>query len=218
MAVRIDGTYWSLHRERTMGLANSQEAYGGLTKWFHWIIVILFALQYTGANIMMRIEWEETFAGLSQADYYNWHKSLGLVALAIAIGRIINRQMGRLPDWAPSLTQREKGFIHRNEQILYLAMFIMPISGYFYVMAGGFGVMLFGVWKLPDPIGKIEWLAFVAKWVHKISAWVLLASIVGHLFVVLRHHLFLKDGLLRRMLPGGQSPKGQANPVDNPGE
>lgn len=179
-----------------------QGGYGTLTKLFHWLIVVLFALQYVGANIMTRLEVQETFAGLSQATYYNWHKSLGLVALAIAIFRLLNRQIGRLPDWAPTLSEGEQRVIHRYEQVLYLAMFVMPVSGYLYVMAGDFGIMLFGVSKLDNPIGKWESLAFAAKWTHIVSSYVLLIAILGHLWVVLRHQFVVKDGLIRRMLPG----------------
>ncbi len=185
-----------------MSMRNTKDGYGAFTKLFHWLIVILFALQYVGANIMTRVERGETVIGLSQGDYYNWHKSLGLVALAIAIFRLINRHMGRLPDWAPTLSKGEQRFIHRDEQILYLAMFIMPISGYLYVMSGGYGVQLFGVWKLDNPIGKWKELEFITKWIHIVASYALLAGIVGHLFVVLRHQLVLKDGLIKRMLPG----------------
>jgi cytochrome b561 len=66
-------------------------------------------------------------------------------------------------------------------------------------------VHLFGVWRLPNPIGKWEELAFIAKWVHIISGYVLLAAIIGHVGLVLRHQLFLKDGLLMRMLPQKKS-------------
>ena len=45
-------------------------------------------------------------------------------------------------------------------------MFVMPISGYLYVMAGGYGVRLFGAIELPNPIGQWEFLAVTAKWTH----------------------------------------------------
>ncbi|MEM9600761.1 MAG: cytochrome b/b6 domain-containing protein, partial [Pseudomonadota bacterium] len=87
------------------------------------------------------------------------------------------------------------------EQVLYLAMFVMPVSGYLYVMSGGFGVQLFGIWKLANPIGKWEAMAFVTKWIHILSSYVLLAAIIAHLWVVLRHQIVMKDGLIGRMLP-----------------
>lgn len=185
-----------------MGLANSNEGYGTFTKLFHWLIVLIFALQYIGASIMTSIQGQETVLGFFQGFYYNWHKSLGLVALVIAVLRIINRQIGRLPNWAPTLVTGEKRFIHRAEQLLYLAMFVMPISGYIYVMAGGFGVELFGVWTMSNPIGKSDDLAFAAKWVHIISSYALALAVIGHVGLVLRHQIFHEDSLLMRMMPG----------------
>jgi cytochrome b561 len=185
-----------------MQLTNSQARYGALTKLAHWLIVILFALQYAGGNIMTRIEWGDVVLGLSQSDYYDWHKSLGLVALAIAILRLVNRSIGDLPAWAPSLSEGERRFTHGNERLLYAAMFVMPVSGYVYVMAGGYGVLLFGTWPLANPIGKVETLALVAKWVHIVSSYALAAAIAGHLFTVIRHQVIRRDGLLWRMWPG----------------
>lgn len=184
-----------------MGLKNSADGYGGFTKLFHWLMVVLFALQYVGGHIMTSLTRDETVIGLTQGDYYNWHKSLGLVALAIAVLRLINRYTGRLPNWAKTLTMGEKKFIHKAEQVLYLAMFVMPISGFVYVMAGNYGLMLFGQWPLPNPISKQDSLALLGKWTHIIAAWILLAGISGHLFVVLRHQFVLRDGLINRMLP-----------------
>ena len=81
-------------------------------------------------------------------------------------------------------------------------MFVMPVSGYLYVMAGGYGVRLFGAVDLPNPIGEWQLLALASKWVHIASAYILLAALALHLTIVLRHQLWLKDGLLHRMLPG----------------
>ncbi|WP_341367958.1 cytochrome b [Yoonia sp. BS5-3] len=184
-----------------MALKNTSERYGAFTKLFHWIIVILFAWQFLSGNIMTGMQRGELVVGLDQNAYYNWHKSIGLVALLIAVFRLINRSMGQLPAWAPTLTGGEKKAIHRLEQLLYLAMFIMPISGYIYVMAGGYGVLLFGEWRLPDPIGKSEMLALIGRWVHIIAGYILAASVLGHLFIVFRHQFFVKDGLIYRMLP-----------------
>lgn len=185
-----------------MGLTNTSEQYGALTKLFHWAIVVLFAWQYVSGNIMLGMERGSIVAGLDQNAYFNWHKSIGLVALAIAVIRLINRKAGKLPAWAPTLRDSEKAFIHRAEQVLYLAMFVMPVSGYIYVMAGGYGVLLFGEWKLPNPIGTNDTLEAIAKWTHILSGYVLAVAVLGHMLLVLYHQLILRDGLLSRMLPG----------------
>lgn len=184
-----------------MTLTNTSSSYGAFTKLFHWIIVLLFAWQFFSGNVMTGMERGEVVVTLTQNDYYNWHKSIGLVALLIAVFRLLNRYLGQLPGWAPTLSGGEKKVIHRLEQALYLAMFIMPVSGYIYVMGGGYGVLLFGEWKLPDPIGKSEALAFYGKWIHIIAGYVLAAAVAGHLFIVFRHQFFMKDGLIYRMLP-----------------
>jgi len=183
-----------------MALTNTPDGYGTLTKLFHWSIVILFTMQFAGGHIMTAIGFNSSFAGVDTNTYYNWHKSLGLVALVFAVMRIINRQMGKLPPWAPTLSTGEKTFIHRAEQFFYFAMLLMPISGGLYVMWGNYGVNLFGIWEMPRPLSKDNTLRDIAKWVHVGSAWVLLATIAGHVGLVMRHQFVKKDGLLKRML------------------
>jgi cytochrome b561 len=190
-----------------MALLNTKEGYGALTKLFHWAIVALFAFQFAAGNIMVRIGPNETTLGLTQDAFYNWHKSIGLVALTVAVLRLLARRGGQLPDWAPTLSASERKFVHRAEQVLYAAMFVMPISGYLYVMAGGYGVNLFGAVELGNPIGERESLAIVAKWTHILSGYALLLALAGHVGLVLRHQLILKDGLLHRMLPGRRADK-----------
>ena len=187
-----------------MPLLNAASGYGAFTKILHWVVVVLFALQFTSASIMLRVGPDGTALGLSQATYYNWHKSLGLLALVVAVLRLIARQSGQLPQWAPTLSSHERAFIHRAEQVLYAAMFVMPISGFIYVMAGSYGVNLFGVLKFGNPIGERAWLASAAGWVHTLTAIILGLTLAGHVGLVLWHQLVLKDGLLYRMLPRRQ--------------
>ena len=184
-----------------MALHNSSSGYGALTKALHWLVVALFAFQFAAANIMLRLNGEATAMGIGQSTYYNWHKSIGLVALMVAVLRLLARRSGQLPNWAPTLSERERAFIHRAEQVLYTAMFVMPVSGFIYVMAGGYGVNLFGAWEMPNPIGQWPALATAAKWTHIFSAYVLVATLAGHIGLVLWHTLVLKDSLITRMLP-----------------
>lgn len=188
-----------------MPLLNSRSGYGGLTKFFHWAVVALFAFQYVAANIMLSLGPKDTALGLTQANYYNWHKSIGLIALAFAVGRLLARNISGLPDFAPSLSKRERRLMHYYENLLYAAMFVMPVSGFVYVMAGGYGVHFFEAAHLPNPIGKWEPLAFIAKWTHIVSSYLIVVALIAHLSVVLRHQLLLKNGLLYRMLPGSRS-------------
>ncbi len=180
---------------------NTEAGYGAVAKFFHWSILALFVYQYALANIMVRTGPEETFWGFSQGTLYNWHKSIGLVALLVAIARLSWRTLTPLPAWAAALSEGERRFSHRIEQVLYTAMLVMPVSGYLYVMAGGYGVLLFGAWALPNPIGKVAVLAWIGKWTHIVASYALLAAVAGHVGLVLKHQVIRRDGLLRRMLP-----------------
>jgi cytochrome b561 len=115
--------------------------------------------------------------------------------------RVAWRKLTSLPDWAPSLTPAERSISHWNETLLYTCMFLMPVSGYLYVMAGGYGVKLFGLWELPRPIPKTEWLATSALVVHLVTSYVLVIIAGSHIGLGLKHHLFDRDGFLYRMLP-----------------
>lgn len=185
-----------------MQLFNSATRYGALTKAIHWLMAVLFAVQIISGTIMVRLGPDGTVLGVGESGYYNWHKSLGLVALVFAVLRVAVRKSGALPDWAPTLTESERRFIMRAEDVLYAAMFVMPVSGFVYVMTGGYGVLLFGVWSLPNPFGVSPLVALVTGWIHVLSALLLVATLAGHIGLVLRHQLWLRDGLLRRMLPG----------------
>ena len=86
-----------------MGLLNTNDGYGDLTKFLHWLVVVLFAFQFVAGTVMVRIE-AGTALGLSQGAYYNWHKSIGLLALVVAVFRVLVRRSGELPPWAPTIS------------------------------------------------------------------------------------------------------------------
>lgn len=183
-----------------MTMTNSAAGYGTLTKFFHWAIVVLFTMQFVGGHIMTAIGFNSSFAGVDTNTYYNWHKSLGLVALLVAVLRLINRHFGQLPPWSPALSTGERRFVHHAERLLYLAMFVMPVSGWLYVMWGNYGVNFFGLWEMPRPLAKDDTLRDIAKWTHVGAAWLLLLALAGHIGLVMRHQLFRGSALLQRML------------------
>jgi cytochrome b561 len=183
-----------------MPLLNSAAGYGSLTKALHWIVVGLFAVQVAAGLVMTRLPDE---SGATRDALFNWHKTLGLVALAVVLVRVWARRAGELPPWAPGLTVLDQRIVHHAERGLYLAMFLMPVSGFVYVMAGGYGVLFAGAVALPNPLPRWGWLALAGKWTHIAAALLLAAALAGHLAVVLRHTLLRGNNLVRRMLPGG---------------
>ena len=184
-----------------MQLRNLPNGYGAVAKLLHWTVFLLFMYEYVVANMMLRLKQGDTMLGLAQATLYNWHKSIGLVLLLVALMRITWRKTVALPDWAPTLTPAERIMSSWAETLLYWCMFLMPVSGYVFTMAGGFGVKLFGIYDLPNPIGVHKALGSWARFVHALTSYGVVLCIGWHVGSGLKHHLLEGDGFLRRMLP-----------------
>jgi cytochrome b561 len=184
-----------------MQLKNSATRYGAVTKTLHWLIVLLFINQYIVARMMTRIAANEDFLGLTQGGLYNWHKSIGLIILAAAIVRYTWRKTTRLPDWAATLAPWEKRLIHWYERTLYLALFVMPLSGYLFVESGGYGVNFFGLVRLPTFLPRNHTLAWIGETVHIVTGYAIIIVLTLHVGLVIKHHVVDKDRILHRMLP-----------------
>ena len=182
-------------------MMNTNTRYGSVTKTLHWLLFVLLLNQFVVAAVMLNTPDGETTAGYTQGALYEWHKSIGLVALAVALFRYVWRRMTPLPEWAPNLTDGEKRAIHAIERVLYLCMFLMPVSGFLFVMAGGFGVLLFGAWELPNIIGKHAALASAAQVTHEVTAVLLVLALCAHWLVIVLHHRTHKDRYVHRILP-----------------
>src|SRR5690606_12747909 len=99
------------------------------------------------------------------------------------------------------------GFLAKAAHVLLYAFMIgAPLAGWAMVSTDPTGIptVLYGTipWPhLPLPAGINE----AAEETHELLAWIGLALIVLHVAGALRHQFWLKDGLLRRMAPGGMA-------------
>ena len=182
-------------------MKNTDDRYGLVTKALHWTIFLLFLNQFIVAAAMLNTPQGETTAGFTQGSLYDWHKSIGLVALAVALIRYVWRKSTPVPDWAPDLSEREKRAIHGIERVLYGCMFLMPVSGFVFVMAGDYGVKFFSTWSLPNIVGVNVTLATIAQWIHGITATLIVATLFAHWGVGIRHQWIHRDRYIHRMLP-----------------
>lgn len=182
-------------------LTNTSNRYGTVTKVLHWTVFLLLLNQFVVAGLMLTTEEWETTAGFTQAALYEWHKSVGIVVFAVVCVRYIWRKLTPLPDWAPNLSAGERRAIHVVERVLYACLFVMPVSGFVFVMAGNFPVNFFGLGDLPNVVGHHPLLSRVAEWTHYVTAISLAASLSVHLMIVFFHEQQHRDGYIRRMLP-----------------
>lgn len=162
----------------------------------HWLIAAFIVATFALGVVMVDIP------GLTptKLKYFSWHKWLGVTVLALVALRLLWRLWKRPPSPVPMPVwqQRASQVVHL---LLYLLMFAVPLSGYFYSLAAGVPVVYFGVLPLPELIGPDPALKASLKNLHLFLVYTMLAFVIIHVLAVLKHQLLDRDGLLRRMLP-----------------
>jgi len=135
---------------------------------------------------------------------YQLHKSVGITILLLSLARLAWRLTHRPP---PAVEGGFQGFLAKAvHTLLYAFMIGMPVTGWAVVSTSRIQVptLLWGVIPWPHlPISRA--LHQVAEEGHELLAWIGIALIVLHVAGAIRHQLLLKDGLLRRMAPGGKA-------------
>lgn len=164
---------------------------------FHWLIALLVVAAFTLGLVMTDIP------GLTPAKlrYFSWHKWIGVTVLSLAVLRLLWRLFHKSPAYPASMAQWQRSAANGLHFLLYVLIFAVPLSGYFYSLASGVPVVYLGLVELPVLIGPDPELKPVLKAVH---FWLnmLLAGLVGvHVAAALKHQFVDRDGVLRRMLP-----------------
>ncbi|RJG21929.1 cytochrome b [Massilia cavernae] len=163
----------------------------------HWMVALLIVCAFTLGLVMTDIP------GLTPTKlrYFSWHKWLGVTVLLLAVLRVLWRLFHPTPPYPPTMKPWEKLAANSLHGLLYVLIFAVPLSGYFYSLASGVKVVYLGLVELPALIGPDPELKPVLKAVHY---WLnmLLAGCVGiHVAAALKHQFIDRDGVLRRMLP-----------------
>jgi cytochrome b561 len=179
-----------------MQLKNTQDRYGVVTKTFHWVMALTILFMLCLGFYMDGVE-ELT----SKIRLYGLHKSIGACVLTVALLRILWHVYSKKPPYVPSLKPWERLAAHMLHFFLYIAMLGMPLSGWIFSSAAGRPVSVFGLFTLPDLVGKNQDLSQIFRTVHYYLAWCLIAAIAVHVSAALKHHFLDRDATLKRMLP-----------------
>ena len=163
----------------------------------HWLIAILIVGAFSLGLVMTDIP------GLTPAKlkYYSWHKWTGVTILALVALRLLWRLFNTPPDYAEALPTWQAKASHGLHALLYLLMFAVPLSGYFYTLAAGVPVVYFGLVPLPELIAPDPALKPVLKSVHYWLNMTMATAVAVHVAAALKHHFVDRDSVLRRMLP-----------------
>ena len=129
------------------------------------------------------------------------HKALGLAILAVIVFRIAWRSMNRQPALPAPMPRWQRNAARLVHWLIYALLVLAPLAGWLQASAAGLSVNWFGLFQVPDLIGRNPELSELFKNLHKLCVGLLGLLLLGHIGAALWHALVLRDGVLRRMLP-----------------
>lgn len=180
-----------------MALRNTDSSWGAVAKGFHWIVATLIFVQFGLGWVAER--WPRS---LTKVELFVWHKSVGVLVLALVVARIVWRLFNpppAPPAWAAAGEVRAARVTHA---LLYVTMLAMPLSGWIINSAADFPLKVFWLFPLPAIVPPDEALKEAAETVHLTLFWILAALVTAHVAAALWHHFVARDEVLARMLPG----------------
>lgn len=184
-----------------MTIKNTENRYGSVSKFFHWTIGLLFLLQFI---LVYYVLWGLPEKSPTAGALINQvHKPVGILILLLGIIFVIWRLMNIKPKFPRLMTSWEIVIAKLTHFFLYLAIFVMPITGLLMTEAAGRPPNFFGLYQIPQFMEKNEALGKFFFEFHEITSYVVIGLVVLHTLGALKHHLINRDNVLKRMLPFG---------------
>ncbi len=163
----------------------------------HWLIAVMIVGAFSLGLVMADMP------GITptKLKYFSWHKWSGITILALVCLRLLWRLAHRAPPYPAGMARWQQSAANGLHGLLYVLMFAVPVSGYFYTLAAGVPVVYFGLIALPVLIEPNPELKPILKEIHFWLNMLMAASVGAHVAAALKHHFVDKDGVLKRMLP-----------------
>lgn len=178
---------------KNMSSKNTSNSYGWVSKTFHWGMFLIIIGQFWLGNNFKDLK----LAGL--------HFSIGVLILLLMLLRFGWRATNPVPALPEGTGKLQAMGAHGLHILFYVLLIGVPIAGITIVQAKGGSVSMFGVLPIPGFVEKADSTAELASTLHILFAKVTFVAIILHLAMALFHHFGKKDGVLKRMLPGGGS-------------
>lgn len=177
-----------------MTLRNTQDEYGSLAKWLHWLIAIgIFALIYLG------LEQSGMERGPDRSEIRALHGSIAMLVLVLMTIRLAWRFMNEVPahpDGMPGWQRAAAALVHWG---IYIAVFVQLSAGALIVGTGGRPLPFFGLFSVPLPIAENHDNHEFWEEIHEFTWKIIAVLLVLHVLAALYNHFVAKNDVLRRM-------------------
>ena len=174
-----------------------------LARLLHWLMAALLLAQLLIGVAMM--------ASLTlRPPLIAAHRPLGLALLGLVLVRLWVRRRHPPPALPADLPRWQAIAAHASHLLLYALMLALPLLGWALSSAAGNVVLLPGDVVLPaiaphDP-ALYAWL----RDAHGLLAWLLFATVLGHVAAALHHAWVRRDGVFHAMAGGRSGPSPDA--------
>ena len=176
-----------------------ERRYSGIQIALHWIIALIIIGMVPVGLVMTRLD-----PSLLTNLLYETHKSFGLIVFALVVLRIVVRFALGTPPLAPTMPRWQIRAAQISHVALYMLIVLVPLTGWAATSACCAPVNLFWAIPLTLPIGGGFETAGPIFLLHNIFTMALIALVLLHSLAALYHHYGLKDGTLRKMMPGSK--------------
>jgi cytochrome b561 len=163
---------------------------------FHWLIALLII-----ANFGLGLTMVDMNLSPQKLKFFSWHKWVGVTIFMLVCVRLLWRLGHAVPPLPASMSAWQAKAAHMSHILLYVLMFVIPISGWLYSSAAGKTVVYLGLITLPNLVQADKSLAEILKEVHEYLNFTLAALVLLHIAAAWKHHLVDRDDVLSRMLP-----------------
>jgi len=130
--------------------------------------------------------------------FFGIHKSLGLTLALLALIRLVWKTYSKPPALPDFVAPIQKKLATATHHLLYMMMFIQPVSGYISSSFSGYKTKFWGI-PLPHWGTKQPELNQLFTGIHEISAICLVVLIILHISGVIYHLHKKETSLFKRM-------------------
>jgi cytochrome b561 len=134
-----------------------------------------------------------------RAEWFNWHKSIGIVLGLLIVVRGLWRLTHRPPALPDTLPPWQTWAAHASHGLLYVCMFAMPVTGFLGSSFTPYPIKFFGT-PLPRLWEPSADLKEALSAVHTGCSYVFMLTIAVHVAATV-WHMWRRDGIAKRMLP-----------------
>lgn len=193
------------------GRSRREQRYTKVAIILHWLMALVIVWQIW-IGIWMTGAIDDPAKQGAAYEAFQFHKSLGLTLLVLAVLRLAWRLTHRVPPLPAHTPPWQKVAARASHYALYAFMVLIPLTGWIYVSTGwnsdaGTAFAIPTVW-----FGLFEWphipgldgngpLADIVVEVHELLAFALIGLLVLHVAAALKHHFIDRDFALWSMLP-----------------